>query len=277
MKRKGVWYDENKDIIMEKYHNNERVEDIAIELQCSRYMLYQKFNEWNISRRNKIKAKPRSNAIYTINYEYFKKIDTEHKAYWYGFLLADGYVNERELSLCVKNTDIDIIQIFAEDIETDVPIKYDKYGNPFITIVCKELSKSLLDKGFHNRKSWSIDFDYIKSFVPDELFNHFIRGMFDGDGCLKYYSYPYLKKPQLHFGYTGVKNVCEFIKDFFDINRDLIFEGNVTYTVVSRDPNKIIEICTYLYNNSTIYLKRKYEIYNKIKMMTFNDYNKAVS
>ena len=277
MKRKGVWYDENKDIIMEKYHNNERVEDIAIELQCSRYMLYQKFNEWNISRRNKIKAKPRSNAIYTINYEYFKKIDTEHKAYWYGFLLADGYVNERELSLCVKNTDIDIIQIFAEDIETDVPIKYDKYGNPFITIVCKELSKSLLDKGFHNRKSWSIDFDYIKSFVPDELFNHFIRGMFDGDGCLKYYSYPYLKKPQLHFGYTGVKNVCEFIKDFFDINRDLIFEGNVTYTVVSRNPNKIIEICTYLYNNSTIYLKRKYEIYNKIKMMTFNDYNKAVS
>lgn len=277
MKRKGVWYDENKDIIMEKYHNNERVEDIAIELQCSRYMLYQKFNEWNISRRNKIKAKPRSNAIYAINYEYFKKIDTEHKAYWYGFLLADGYVNERELSLCVKNTDIDIIQIFAEDIETDVPIKYDKYGNPFITIVCKELSKSLLDKGFHNRKSWSIDFDYIKSFVPDELFNHFIRGMFDGDGCLKYYSYPYLKKPQLHFGYTGVKNVCEFIKDFFDINRDLIFEGNVTYTVVSRDPNKIIEICTYLYNNSTIYLKRKYEIYNKIKMMTFNDYNKAVS
>ena len=253
MKRKGVWYDENKDIIMEKYHNNERVEDIAIELQCSRYMLYQKFNEWNISRRNKIKAKPRSNAIYTINYEYFKKIDTEHKAYWYGFLLADGYVNERELSLCVKNTDIDIVQIFAEDIETDVPIKYDKYGNPFITIVCKELSKSLLDKGFHNRKSWSIDFDYIKSFVPDELFNHFIRGMFDGDGCLKYYSYPYLKKPQLHFGYTGVKNVCEFIKDFFDINRDLIFEGNVTYTVVSRDPNKIIEICTYLYNNSTIY------------------------
>lgn len=277
MKRKGVWYDENKDIIMEKYHNNERIEDIAIELQCSRYMLYQKFNEWNISRRNKIKAKPRSNAIYTINYEYFKKIDTEHKAYWYGFLLADGYVNERELSLCVKNTDIDIIQIFAEDIETDVPIKYDKYGNPFITIVCKELSKSLLDKGFHNRKSWSIDFDYIKSFVPDELFNHFIMGMFDGDGCLKYYSYPYLKKPQLHFGYTGVKNVCEFIKDFFDINRDLIFEGNVTYTVVSRDPNKIIEICTYLYNNSTIYLKRKYEIYNKIKMMTFNDYNKAVS
>ena len=277
MKRKGVWYDENKDIIMEKYHNNERVEDIAIELRCSRYMLYQKFNEWNISRRNKIKAKPRSNAIYTINYEYFKKIDTEHKAYWYGFLLADGYVNERELSLCVKNTDIDIIQIFAEDIETDVPIKYDKYGNPFITIVCKELSKSLLDKGFHNRKSWSIDFDYIKSFVPDELFNHFIRGMFDGDGCLKYYSYPYLKKPQLHFGYTGVKNVCEFIKDFFDINRDLIFEGNVTYTVVSRDPNKIIEICTHLYNNSTIYLRRKYEIYNKIKMMTFNDYNKAVS
>ena len=277
MKRKGVWYDENKDIIMEKYHNNERVEDIAIELQCSRYMLYQKFNEWNISRRNKIKAKPRSNAIYTINYEYFKKIDTEHKAYWYGFLLADGYVNERELSLCVKNTDIDIIQIFAEDIETDVPIKYDKYGNPFITIVCKELSKSLLDKGFHNRKSWSIDFDYIKSFVPDELFNHFIRGMFDGDGCLKYYSYPYLKKPQLHFGYTGVKNVCEFIKDFFDINRDLIFEGNVTYTVVSRDPNKIIEICTYLYNNSTIYLKRKYEMYSKNKMMTFNDYNKAVS
>lgn len=277
MKRKSAWYDENKDMIMKKYNNNERIEDIAIELQCSRYMLYQKFNEWDIDRRKRIKTKIRSNALYKVNYDYFKNIDDEHKAYWYGFLLSDGYVNEKELSLCVKNTDIDIIKNFSSDLDTDVPIKYNKDNNPFITIVCKELSKSLLDKGFHNRKSWNLDFDYIKSYVPHMLLNHFIRGMFDGDGCLKYYSYSYLKKPQIHFGYTGVKNVCEFIKEYFDIKRNLVFEGNTTHTIVTRDPNKIIEICTYLYNNSTIYLKRKHDVFNKIKMMTFNDYNKAIS
>lgn len=37
------------------------------------------------------------------------------------------------------------------------------------------------------------------------------------------------------------------------------------------------EIFEYLYKDATIYMDRKYKTFNEIKMMTFNDYNKAIS
>lgn len=277
MKRNAEWYNNQKDKILKMYYYGMRVEDIAIQMECSRYSIYQKFNEWNIVRRNRIKVPLRSNALYEVDYNYFKIIDTEHKAYWYGFLLADGHVNDKEINLCVQKKDINILEKFKRDLATNYLIKYDQHNNPFLTITCKELSKSLLDKGFNHRKSWYLDFDKILSYVPNELVRHFIRGMFDGDGSLKYYTYKYLQKPQYHLGYTGLKNVCNFLKEFFKIDRKLVHESSQTYTLITRNSEKILEICNYLYNDSTIYLKRKYDTFNQIKMMTFNDYNKAIS
>ena len=248
-----------------------------MQLDCSRCSIYNCFKIWDIKRRKRIKAAIRCNAIYTIDYNYFKEIDTEHKVYWYGFLLADGHINDKIINLCVQNKDIDILNQFQKDLKTDIPIKYDQHHNPFITITCVELTHSLLDKGFNHRKSWELNFYQILSYVPETLLNHFVRGMFDGDGCLKYYQYDYLKKPQYHFGYTGLKNVCQFLKELFHIDRKLIHESNQTYTVVTRNLTIILNICNYLYYNSTIYLQRKYDTWNQIKMMTFNDYNKAIS
>ena len=79
------------------------------------------------------------------------------------------------------------------------------------------------------------------------------------------------------FGYTGLKNVCEYIKDKLNIKRELVHEGNVTYTVISRNHKNINNIYNYLYKDATIYLSRKHETFLKIQMMTFNDYNKAIS
>ena len=139
------------------------------------------------------------------------------------------------------------------------------------------MCQRLYDIGFHNRKSWSIDLDKILKSIPSDLENHFIRGLFDGDGCIKYYQYSYIKNPQFHFGVTGVKNVCEYIKDKFKIDRKLVFEGNKTYTVVTRDITIILNIFDYLYRDATIYLDRKYKTFKEIQMITFNDYNKAIS
>ena len=33
---------------------------------------------------------------YNVNDSYFEKIDTEHKAYWLGFIYADGYIIKNE-------------------------------------------------------------------------------------------------------------------------------------------------------------------------------------
>lgn len=275
--RKNEWYDENKEIILRLYYSGKKVADICNELECNKSMIYRKFNEWDIERRNKIKSVERCNALYNVDSHYFDNINCEHKAYWLGLMVSDGFVNEKEISLCLKKDDIEAIENFRNDLKSDHPIKFNKDGNPFITIVCKSLCDSLYSYGLHNRKSWDFDIDNIIKKVPKEYEHHFIRGLFDGDGSIKYYDYPYLKKPQFHFGYTGLKNVCEYIKDKLNIQRELVYEGNVTYTLVSRNPKNINNIYNYLYKDATIYLSRKYETFLKIQMMTFNDYNKAIS
>lgn len=274
--RNNSWYETNKNTILQLYYDDMSIQDICKNLLCNKPVLYKKFNEWKIKRRNKIKLKERCNAKYYIDAEYFDTIDNEHKAYWLGFILADGFVNEKEISFCLQKRDENMIRKFVQDLKSTHKIKYNKDDNPYVCIVCKHICDSLLNKGFHNRKSWSIDFEKIISFVPKELQNHFIRGMFDGDGCIKYYKYDYRKLPQFHFGYTGVKNTCEYLQSLFDIKRKMVFDGNKTYTLVTRDKNKILEIYDYLYKDATIYMDRKFETFNTIKMMTFNDYNKAI-
>lgn len=275
--RENKWYDDNKDMIMELYYSGKKIPDICEELVCNKSMIYRKFNEWNIKRRKRIKSTERCNAIYNVDSHYFDSIDCEHKAYWLGFMVSDGFVNEKEISFCLKKDDIEAIESFRNDLKSNHLIKFNKDGNPFITIVCKNLCDSLHSYGLHNRKSWDFDIEAIVNKLPKEYEHHFIRGLFDGDGSIKYYDYPYLKKTQFHFGYTGLKNVCEYIKNKLNIQRELIHEGNTTYTLVSRNFKNINDIYNYLYKDATIYLSRKHETFLKIQMMTFNDYNKAIS
>lgn len=49
------------------------------------------------------------------------------------------------------------------------------------------------------------DIDSDAKIRNDSHENHFIRGMFDGDGSIRYYKYGYQKSPRYHFGYTGLK------------------------------------------------------------------------
>lgn len=259
------------------YYSKKSVIDICKELECNKSMIYKKFNEWQIDRRKRIKPKERYNALYNIDSHYFDVIDCEHKAYWLGVITSDGFVNNREVSLCLKKDDIGLIKEFKKDLKSEHPIKINKDGNPFITIVCKQLCDSLQSYGLHNRKSWNLNIDKIINNIPSKYEHHFIRGLFDGDGSIKYYKYSYLNKPQFHFGYTGLECVCQYIKDKLNIDRKLVHEGNVTYTLVTRNKNTIIDIYNYLYKDATIYLSRKHKTFKEIQMMTFNDYNKAIS
>lgn len=273
-------YERKKDILINAYyHEPLSLQQIAEKYDCKYQTLKDYYYKvWNCSNRPLIAKRPlRYNAKYFVDINYFDVIDNEHKAYWLGMFVADGFVNDREISLCLQKQDIKLIEQFKLDLKSDHPIKYNKDGNPFISIACKPICDSLITKGFHNRKSYKLDIEYINSFVPDNLKNHFIRGMFDGDGCIKYYKYDYFKKPQYHFGYTGLENVCEFIRRYTNISRNLVKETDITYTLVTRNPKEIIQIYNYLYKNATIYMERKYNTFKEIETMTFNDYNKAIS
>lgn len=65
---------------------------------------------------------------YQVNENYFEKIDSEEKAYWLGFLYADGNVRMHKnksgiLKLKLKQSDKKHIEKFSKCLNSNYPIK----------------------------------------------------------------------------------------------------------------------------------------------------------
>lgn len=258
------WYDDNKRTILALYNDGYSYEKMCEILSRGRSKLIKKIQEWKVPKRPRPKTKLRHNAIYDIDYEYFDNIDNEHKAYWLGFLVADGYVDEHVLMIGLQLADLKTIEDFKKDIKSERPIKYDLNNNPVISITCKRLCDTLAYYGFHNHKSLSFDINKTLAVVPKEYEHHFIRGMFDGDGSVKYYKYDYQNVPFYHLGYTGLKNVCDYIRLKLGIDAIARERNTETFTTKTKNPHKIIDIYNYLYKDATIYMQRKYDTFQEI-------------
>ena len=67
---------------------------------------------------------------YTCNVNYFEKIDTEQKAYWYGFILGDGYITHthrkdfKVLGISLKEDDWKHLEKFSLAVQSTYPIHH---------------------------------------------------------------------------------------------------------------------------------------------------------
>lgn len=141
----------------------------------------------NKVRRLKLTRKPNENI------RFFKVIDTEEKAYWLGFIYADGYVvyNKKqgnyELGIELNEIDIEHLKKFNKCFNNGFKIstrqKTQKSGNIIdmcnIRLYSKDLVEDLMNNGIVPNKTYSEVFPIIED---EKLFFHFLRGYIDGDG-----------------------------------------------------------------------------------------------
>lgn len=126
------------------------------------------------------------------NYAYFDVIDTSEKAYWLGFLHADGYNNQERGSLSVglSSKDKSVLERLRRAMTSDNKIsEWDRKNRPGLKTVAmtftnEHFSKRLAELGCFQRKSLKNQLPS-ESQVPSSLIWHFIRGFFDGDGSVK--------------------------------------------------------------------------------------------
>lgn len=113
---------------------------------------------------------------------YFDQINTKEKAYWLGFLYADGYNDEQaSVELALQEIDKPHIEKFKTAIHSKHRLSYKTKTKAYrINIRSRQLCKALTKYGCSNHKSYTMD---IPSGIPHMLISHFIRGYFDGDGC----------------------------------------------------------------------------------------------
>ena len=92
-----IFTQKEKDIIDKMYKDGDRFDDIRSFLHCKEDTLrtYLRNNGYERRKRNVVKGCEKLGASrkHHFNENYFDIIDTEDKAYWLGFLYADGNVS----------------------------------------------------------------------------------------------------------------------------------------------------------------------------------------
>jgi predicted RNA-binding Zn-ribbon protein involved in translation (DUF1610 family) len=221
-----------------------------------------------------------------------KNIDTEVKAYFLGFMYADGCISNFKNSPLASKHLIKISIEYSDGyildrIKEELPFfrlgtfDYSVYNKACkiqksITYASKFCFEDLKANGLIERKSYENKDKLFIPNIPKELLHHFIRGYFDGDGSISIAaSRPNLRRVDLC---SVSKTITEDVRNWF-INEGC--EPDVYRTKVHNDENrqnvfliewirsdKILKLKDILYKDATIYLKRKKEKFDSFKIIS---------
>lgn len=212
-----------------------------------------------------------SNHKYKADYDKFELIDSPEKAYWLGFLAADGcnYQREENASIIVNlhQKDRNHLEKFKTFMESNVNITdYIQdcgFSNhtPMSKIVfnSKKMSKDLEDKGVPPRKSLILK----PPKIEERFFLPYILGYFDGDGSI-------FKTSQNEYGISilGTKELLEWINNILQIGsleQKVDYQDKNNYTLRCGGIQKPFLIMKKLYDSVNTHLDRKYEIYKSLE------------
>lgn len=252
-----------KDEMKEFYLSGKTMQEIADIANCNVTNIRSHLNRMGVKSRSISETKRK----YPLDETYFEKIDTEEKAYFLGFLYADGYNFQARnmVELCLHNQDIDILIKFRKALKyVDKPFS-EKSNGKYISffITSKKVSNDLATLGCVQAKTFKINFP---DFIDDNLIRHFIRGYFDGDGCIHN-----SKAREVQLSVLGNIQFITALQNHFikvlNINKVKLgqrFKHSECYTLPHHGINLSKKILNYLYKDSTIYLDRKYKKYLSI-------------
>lgn len=216
------------------------------------------------------------------NEQSFDTIDTEEKAYWLGFIYADGSIgsNKNTVELQLSSKDKEHLRKFSRFMKYNGEIKNklnkkDKnediyYESCRVALTNKHLWDTLNAKGCTPRKSLTLKFPDISIFKDATLIRHFIRGYFDGDGSLGIYDNKvdntYIYHNHCHLKFLGTENMLENIAKYIGISKKVCIQSPSSKTknniyVLQYATKEAFLVSFYMYYNVSIYLDRKYVKY----------------
>ncbi len=274
--------------MIKKILDQSELKEIQHKMRNTRQLFIDIAKSYNISattllkilRANNIPTPGKGLRAKLVNESYFENIDTPNKAYFLGFLAADGYINDKGcgqkyLGISIQERDRHILESFKKDIKFEGKVNFRAKRNInwqatcSVTIVSDKLCNDLDKLGVTPRKSFTYTFPNFKQ-VPEHLILHFIRGLFDGDGCITVN-----KITNNHrFFIVGTQKTCEGVRDILygkyglgsgnvckRVFKDHRKPGYVYYVTGNKNVKKLYEL---LYNNAEFSLIRKKEKFSGI-------------
>lgn len=208
---------------------------------------------------------------YRLNDAFFDIIDTEPKAYWLGFITADGCVQAGRigangwqrnlLAVKLKASDAGHLEKLKADLAAENPVRFVPQAGlagagAEIALTSERITSALIRLGVTPRKSLTATpWD-----GPGDLMRHYWRGMFDGDGTLVKHPGRHAK---WHLRMLGSEAVVEAFR---------VWAASISGSAAKKYPKGNIwswtagglaspqAIAREMYGGATVYLDRKYDL-----------------
>lgn len=208
------------------------------------------------------------------NENYFETIDSEDKAYFLGFICADGcLINDEskyryQLTIKIHNKDEHILSELLKYINGEMNIwQHLQRDMSQITFSGKKIIDDLGNKGVYPQKTFTISYPMI----DENLERHFLRGYFDGDGCIRLNidKRDNSKRGDLRFVGGSIDiltKINERMNVLFGTNLNKLYgPKNRDYKFIGwAGMSDIEKIYHGFYDNTNLYLKRKKSIFDEV-------------
>lgn len=212
----------------------------------------------------------------TLNENYFQELDSKDKAYFLGFIYADGFITKPSHGqniLGLTLAEIEPIDKFKKYIQTNKKVGYYKKTNSYsnksyeykLALNSDKLVSDIEKLGVIERKTLTLTFPNLR----EDLIPHFIRGYFDGDGSV--FLHKDSREEYSYNEYLGI-NICGTKEFLIALTKHLPFleEGQCIYKEERKETNcwnlkmasniRSLELYHYMYKDcNDLYLSRKRE------------------
>lgn len=223
-------------------------------------------------RRNvRLREPSEAHRKYYINENFFDCIDSEEKAYVLGMFYADGSNNIRRYKayISLAETDVDILEKIRKLISPDKPLLYStrenkKHKNRYMFYIDnKHVSEKLEELGCVTNKTHKLTFP---EWLDENLYRHFIRGYFDGDGHVGVYG------KKFRVSMVGTEQFCYAVGNILstmgiDSRMYCRFpeRNNSTRDLRISKVHASESFLDWLYEDASIYMDRKFQKYIEVK------------
>ncbi len=264
--------------IVKMYKEGMSLRAIAGKSTISYGTVHRLLQQKGVELRPRIEAVNKTLTRYKHDETFFDVIDTEEKAYWIGFIMADGHIEHPD------NTDLYVLHLGLKlsdrghitKLKASLKSSHQTYSYKLasLRLHSKGLCKALIRHGVVPRKSYE---ELVPPQMPDELLRHFWRGYFDGDGSLYIANNGKRKdgsvRKQWCLNLLGSRSLLESFIDWTWSHRVLVRRPTLhptnpnckTLEVKPRRKTEVIGITRAMYEGAAVYLDRKMEKYLELK------------
>ncbi len=271
--KQEAWSEDDLQYLRDNYYNFSKKE-LAKKLRRTTSAIQNKANKLGLKK----------DKIQHFNKNYFDTIDSKEKAYWLGFIYADGWVECKKdnrgccLGIELKREDYEHLEKFNNCLNGNVSVKFRKRQSCFdakkIQEMCniKFYSKKIVDSlsKYNIVPNKTYKKDGLPN-IPKEYIISFLHGYFDGDGSF-FCKNNYKNDKYYAINITSInKNILNEIREFlyneYNIKSYIALSSNKGNYIAKEDIYQITicsveslkKICK-LFLEDNIYLDRKYKL-----------------